>query len=333
MGSMNAKRRWITLERVIKTGFINFIRNASLSVAATAVMVVTLTIVLFSVIANATFTNTIAQINDKIDISVYLKDSVTPDQHKQLITKLHGLANVKEVTFVSKDQALSNYREQNKDNLDLLLAISQTDNPLPATIQIKPKDPIKINDIKTVLEAPEVKALQSDETSYSGDRKEAIDKITRATAFFRKAVFISIIIFAVISMLIIFNTIQMAIFNRRDELTIMRLLGAGTWYIRGPFIFETMLYGIIAAIVSVSAVNFLFAVQSQAFNSSSLGLLDIQYANEYFAKYFWLFLGMQLLAGIVIGALSALIATKRYLRFHPAGSKRRVKRPKRKSAR
>ncbi len=327
---MNVTRRWITLERIIKTGFINFIRNASLSVAATAVMVVTLTIVLFSVIANATFTHTIAQINEKIDISVYLKDTVKEDERNKLTAKLKGLDNVRSIDFVSKDQALANYREQNKENLDLLLAISQTDNPLPATIQIKPKDPIKINDIKTVLETPEVKALQSDETSYSGDRKEAIDKITNATTFFRKAVFASIVIFAVISMLIIFNTIQMAIFNRRDELTIMRLLGASTWYIRGPFIFETMLYGIIAAIVSVSAVNFLFAVQSQAFDASSLGLLDIQYANEYFAKYFWLFLGMQLLAGILIGAISALIATKRYLRFHTTGTKRRIKRLKRK---
>ena len=125
------------------------------------------------------------------------------------------------------------------------------------------------------------------------------------------------IVFAVISMLIIFNTIQMAIFNRRDELTIMRLLGASPWYIRGPFIVETMFYGIISAVLSVSICNFLFVVQAQAFDASSLGLLDLQFANEYFAQNFWLFFGVQLALGMSIGAVSALIATKRYLRQHP----------------
>lgn len=310
------KRRMITFERVIKTGMVNFVRNISLSVAATAVMVVTLTIVLFSVIANATFNNTIAQINAKIDISVYLKDSVTDQQREALIAQLKGIENVKDIKYISKNQALEQYRADNQENLDLLLAISQTDNPLPATLQIKPRDPGQIDAIKNVLEGKEIKALQSDETSYSGDRKEAIDKITKATAFFRKAVAIGVIVFAVISMLIIFNTIQMAIFNRRDELTIMRLLGASTWYIKGPFIVETMLYGIIAAIVSLSLCNALFVVQAQAFDASSLGLLDIKFANEYFADRFWIFLAMQLGGGMTIGAISALIATKRYLKFH-----------------
>lgn len=306
-----------SVRRVVKTGGVNFVRNFTLSVAATAVMVVTLTIVLFSVIANATFNNTISQINEKIDISVYLKDEVTEQEKDGLVAQLEGLPNVKSIEYVSKDQALEEYKKDNADNVDLLLAVAQTDNPLPATIRIKPIDPEKNNDIKAILESPEALKLQSEETSYSGDRKEAIDKITSATTFFRKAVLVSVIVFAVISMLIIFNTIQMAIFNRRDELTIMRLLGASPWYIRGPFIVETMFYGIISAVLSVSICNFLFVVQAQAFDASSLGLLDLQFANEYFAQNFWLFFGVQLALGMSIGAVSALIATKRYLRQHP----------------
>lgn len=308
------KRKLITFYRVIRTGCINFVRNFSLSVAATAVMVVTLTIVLFSLIANATFNHTIEDINKKIDISVYLKDSVTEGQRNQLIKQLNGLDNVKSIDYFSKDQVLEQYREDNKDNVDLLLAISEADNPLPATIKIKPVDPLKNDEIKNILEAPANKTLQSDETSYSGDRKEAIDKITNATSVFRKAVLIGIIVFAVISMLIIFNTIQMAIFNRREELRIMRLLGATPWYIRGPFIVETILYGIISAIIAITLGNSLFTLQSQAFDANSLGLLDIGYASDYFADNFWLFFVGLLIAGIVIGAISALIATKRYLK-------------------
>lgn len=322
------KRKIITFERILKTGAINFVRNISLSVAATAVMSVTLTIVLFSVIANATFNHTISQITDRIDISVYLKDDVTEQQRNDLTAKLQGLENVRSIDYTSKEEALVNYQKANEDNLELMLAITQTDNPLPATLQVKPNDPVRIDEIRTVLETPEIKALQSDETSYSGDRKEAIDKITNATTFFTKAVVIGIVIFAIISMLIIFNTIQMAIFNRRDELTIMRLLGASTWYIKGPFIVETIMYGIVSAIISLSLCNALFVVQAQAFNSSSLGLLDIKYANQFFSDHFLVFLGMQLLAGMAIGAISALIATRRYLKLSPSGGRRRLKRRK-----
>ena len=306
---------WHTQERIIKAGVQNFFRNATLAVAAMAVMVITLTIVLFSLIANATFANTIQQITDKIDVSVYLRDDITEQQRNKLISDLKSFDNVRQVNYISKDQALETYKKQNQTNVDLLLAISQTDNPLPASLQIKPKDPNKIQELKTYLEKPEVKKLQSEETSYSGDRKEAIDKISQATKFFREAGVIGVFIFALVSMLIIFNTIRMAIFNRRDELTIMRLLGASTWFIRGPFVVETMLYGIISAVISVTLVNILFSVSSSAFDASSLGLLDIKYANDYFGNRFWLMLTMQLALGILIGAVSSIIATRRYLKF------------------
>lgn len=316
------RRRLITLQRIIKAGGVNFIRNITLSVAATAVMVVTLTIILFSVIANATFAKTIQDITDRIDISVYLKDTVTEQQRSELVNKIKNLPNVKSVDYVSKEDALEKYQKENQDNLDLLLAISQTDNPLPATIQIKPNDPQRIDEIKAVIETPEAKALQSNETSYSGERKDAIDKITNATAFFRKAVVIGIAVFALISMLIIFNTIQMAIFNRRDELTIMRLLGAGNWYIKGPFIVETMIYGIVSAVVSLSICNALFVVLEQAFDANTIGLLDLRYATQYFSDNFLKFLAMQLAIGMAIGAISALIATHRYLRVKKTSRRR-----------
>lgn len=311
-------RRMVTFLRVVRAGLQNFIRNATLAIAAIAVMVITLGIILFSVIANATFTNTIQQITDKIDISVYLKDDVTTEQKDKLVADITALPNVKSVTYLSKDDALAAYKEQNKDNLDLLLAISQTDNPLPATVQIKPRDPNKIGDIQAYLDTPEVKALQSDETSYSGDRKTALDNITSATKFMREAGLIGVIVFAAVSMLIIFNTIRMAIFNRRGELQIMRLLGASTGFIRGPFIVETVLYGIVSAIISVALCNALFSVSTSAFQATNFGFLDISFASQYFAHHFWIILLGQLGVGILIGAVSSLIATRRYLTFKSA---------------
>lgn len=305
----------ITEWRIIKTGFQNFIRNLTLAVAAMAVMVITLTIILFSVIANATFSHTIQGLNDKIDISVYLKDDVTEEERNKLIGDVKNIENVKTVEYISKDQALEDYKKANANNLDLLLAISQTDNPLPASLRIKPKDVNKIDQIKAFLERGDIKALQSDETSYSGDRQVAIDKITAATSFFQKAGVAGVIIFALVSMLIIFNTIRMTIFNRRDELQIMRLLGASTSYIRGPFVVETIIYGIIAALLSVTVCETIFNAASYAFDSSSLLVFDITFANDYFAKHFWTILTVQLAIGILIGAASSLIATRRYLKF------------------
>jgi cell division transport system permease protein len=308
-------RKMITLSRIVQTGCVNFIRNAWLAIAAMAVMVVTLTIVLFSLITNATFANTIAQITDRIDISVYLKDEITPGEKDQLLKSLRGLPNVKEVKYLSKADALENYKKQNANNPQLLSAISSTDNPLPATVLVKPKDLNKIQDIKNHLANGQNQKLQSDEPSYSGDRKAAIDKITHATNILRQVGIFAVLIFTVISVLIIFNTIQMAIFNRRDELTIMRLLGASTWYIRGPFVVENIIYGIFSAIMSVVIIKILFIVASQALQATSLGLLDINYASTYFNSHIWILLTIQLLVGILIGAASSVVATRRYLKF------------------
>ncbi len=309
------RRKCITFVRILKTGMINFVRNAWLGIAAMAVMVVTLTIVLFSLLTNATFTNTIDQIRDKIDISVYLADEITAEQREKMVSDIKALPNVTGVVYLSKDDALERYKLQNADNPELLSAISQTDNPLPATIQLKPKDLNKISEIKDFLSKPEVAALQSEEPSYSGDRKEAIDKITHATNTLQRAGLVAVLVFAFISMLIIFNTIQMAIFNRRDEITIMRLLGASTGYIRGPFVVETIFYGVVSAIISVGLIHAAFVAASSALEASSLGLLDIQYSSDYFYDHFWQLLGLQLALGILIGAASSLIATKRYLKF------------------
>lgn len=309
------QRKLTTIWRIFKAGGQGFIRNASLSIAAVAVMLITLSIALFSIVANATFTNTVTQLTDKIDISVYLKDDVTAEQRDKLITDLKALPNTKSIIYISKDQALESYKRANLNNPDLLSAISQTDNPLPASLLLKPKDPNKIQEIKAYLEKSEIKALQSDETSYSGDRKEAIDRITGATKFFRQAGVVGIGIFTIVSMLIIFNTIRMTIFNRRDELQIMRLLGASTSYIRGPFVIETVLYGIVAAVLSVALLDTFFRITSTTLEASSLGLLDINFAAKFFQDNFFTILTAQLAIGMLIGAVSSLIATRRYLKF------------------
>jgi cell division transport system permease protein len=294
---------------------VNFVRNAWLSIAAMAIMIVTLSIILFSVIVNATFANTVAQITNKIDVSVYLKDSVTPGQKDKLVKDLRALPSVESLTYLSKEQALIAYQKQNTGNTSLLQAINETDNPLPATIKIKPKSLNEIAQIRQYLGKPAVQALQSDPASDSGDRRAAIDKITHATNVLERAGLIAVLVFATISVLIIFNTIQMAIFNRRDELQIMRLLGASTSYIRGPFVVESIIYGVLSAIVSILLINAIFITASSSLQATSFGLLDIAYSQQFFTAHYWQLLTIQLALGIFIGAASSIIATQRYLKF------------------
>lgn len=312
------KRKLVTFWRIIKAGVVNFGRNAWLGIAAIAVMVITLTIVLISLVANTTFAHTIQQIRDKIDVSMYLKDSVTEQQLKKVQTDLKKLPNVAGVTYVSKEEILQQYIKDNADNPELLSAVSEADNPLPATIHIKPRDLNKLSGIRQYLAKKQVKALQSNNPSDSGDRREAIDKITNATNILQRAGVVMVLVFMIVSVLIIFNTIQMAIFNRRDELTIMRLLGASTSYIRGPFVVESIMYGVVSALVSVLSVHLALVAARSTLQATSLGLLDINYSAEYFRSHFWLLLGVQLGIGILIGAVSSIVATSRYLKFKTA---------------
>ena len=310
------KRRLITFWRILHTGIVNFMRNVSLAVAAMAVMSVTLTIVLFSVIANATFENTIKDITAKISVSAYLQDSTTEGQAKVMVTNLKKLPNVSKVVYLNKQQATQAYIDQNKTNKDLVTAVIQADNPIPATIQVYPTDLDEVPAIKDFLVKPEYKKLQtSDSPSYNDTRKEAIDNIAHATNVLRKIGVIGVIVFAMTCVLTIFNTIQMAIFNRRDEITIMRLLGASTSYIRGPFVVESAIYGLLSAVFSIVIVNSAFLASSGALQASSLGLLDINYANEFFNDHFFQLLGLHVAIGIISGAGSSIIATRRYLKF------------------
>lgn len=313
---MNLQRSSITFWRIVHTGVVNFIRNASLAIAAMAVMVVTLTIILFSLITNATFTNTIGQITSQINISVFLDSKVTDEQAQAFAAAIKRQPDVEKVDYLNKQEALESFIQQNKGQTSIIQAATQATNPVPATIHVYPTDLNQITPIQKFLVKPENKALQTaDSPSYKGDRKEAIDNITHATNVLREIGIVAVIVFTIISALIIFNTIQMAIFNRRDEIQIMRLLGASTWYIRGPFVVESIVYGILSAIISVLIINSAFVATSSALQASSLGLLDINYANTYFGDRFLWFLTLQIAIGIVLGAASSVIATRRYLKF------------------
>ncbi len=301
----------ITLWRIIVAGTRNFFRNAWLSTAATAVMTVTLTIIVTSFISSSALTSTIKGVTDKIDISIYLKDSVSPEDAAALKGRLEKVENVQSVRYVSKKEALEIYRKQNVGNDKLLAAITEQDNPLPASLAIKTVDPKKLETIATFVNQPDIKALQSDPPSYSGANRQAIDRIVSVSNFFKTTGLVASIIFVVISTLIIFNTIRMAIFTRREEIEIMKLVGATKWFIRGPFIFEAVLYGIIAAVIAVVLSYSLLLGGGPKLAS----YIDVHSTIKFFQTYPLLIIGGELIIGILIGAFSSMLAMSRYLKL------------------
>jgi cell division transport system permease protein len=300
--------------RITKTGLRNFIRNAWLSTAATAVMTVTLSLVAISYIANQALTSTIQGIENKIDVSVFLSDSDTPTQINAFKAQLLQQPNVQSVGFISKDDALKQYEQENAGNPKLLEAVSVADNPLPASLNIQAKNPNNLQPIVNYIDQPANTSLLSTSgtaVSYSGSRKDTIDKIVKTSNFLKGVGLVASVIFIVISTLIIFNTIRMAIFTRREEIEIMKLVGATNWFIRGPFIFEAALYGIIAAVLALIFVY--LVVLSGAPKLSSY--INTDSITTYMQTHIALVAFVELTIGIAIGGTSSLVALKRYLKL------------------
>ncbi len=303
----------ITFWRISQAGLRNFLRNTWLSAAATAVMMVTLILLTFSFISNSALTSTIKNVNDKIDVSVYLASTVTQAQVDTLKNELQASPNVISVTYISRAEALAAYREQNKHNAQLLQALDVAGDALPASIDIKAKDNKKLNDIAAIVSQPHNQALLDPAAppSYSGSRKVTIDRIVHFSNFFQRISLVASAIFIIISILIIFNTIRMAIFTRREEIEIMKLVGATNWFIRGPFLVEASLYGIIAAILALIFCYGLLLTGASKLTS----YIDISSTVQLFRHYPVVVIFAELVAGIVIGTVSSLLATTRYLKL------------------
>lgn len=260
------------------------------------------------------FNDTLAKIREKIDVSVYLADNITQEQRQDLTQTLKNVPIVTTIDYISKDQAREIFKDQNKayfEQLEALGELGET-NPFPASLRVHTNDPNKLDDINAVLNQDQFKAMQSEPASISGERRAAIDTIARAAQFSEIAGLVASSIFVTLSIMIIFNTIRMAIFNRKDEIEIMKLIGAQKSFIRGPFIVEASLYGVFAAVISV---GLMYVVLLSA--GPAIARYDIEISNTLALFKGWpvvIFLA-QLGMGIAIGIISSLLAMRRYLRL------------------
>ena len=308
------RRQWITFIRMCRYGVNNFSRNAWLTIAATAVMTITLLIVFATLAARNTLVTTVDDIKDKVDMSIYLKNDVTDEDVRTITDDMDDLETVTNVTYVSPEQAREAFAEQNSDNANALSALNEATNKFSGTLRVKLVD---INDTTELANFVKTNQTVKDnidpsrEPSFAGERKNAIEGIARSVVFADRAGLIATVVFVVISSLIVFNTIRMAIFNRRDEIEMMKLIGADKNFIRGPFIVEAVVYGFIAAILATA----LGTAGLYWLNGKVIEGVQIEPTLRFVTTYIgFVALGMIVL-GALIGVISSLLATRRYLKI------------------
>ena len=309
------RRQWITFLRMCRYGVNNFSRNAWLTSAATAVMTITLLVVFVTLAARNVLVDTVDEIRDKVDMSIYVKTDTKQEDIEKIKSGLKSLSTVKAVSFTSPEQARQAFAEQNKQNPETLEALNEATNQFPGTYHISLIDINNTSELQKFVEDDRTlkKVIDPNRApSFAGERKSAIENIARWVGFAEKAGIIASGVFIAISSLIVFNTIRMAIFNRKDEIQMMKLIGADRGFIRGPFVVEAIVYGFIAAIIAT--VLGIAIVLGSAEKLMSYGVLvngTIDLMTTYLA---FVVLGMVAL-GALIGVISSLLATQRYLKI------------------
>jgi cell division transport system permease protein len=308
------RRKWITTMRMVRYGVNNFSRNAWLTIAATAVMTITLLIIFTTLVARNTLLTTVDTIRDQVEMSIYLKLDATDKEIADATTRIKSLDSVRGVSFVSPDDQRRDFAKDNSDDPDTLSALNEAQNQFPPTLRVSVEDINNTSELaKFIGSDKEVKEVinPTRAASFAGPRKVAIENIARWVSFADRAGIVVTILFVVISSLIVFNTIRMAIFNRKEEIQMMKLIGADRSFIRGPFIVEAVVYGFIAAVIATGiGILGLVSVQDKLTSYVAIGPTI-----DFVVTYIGFILLAMILVGATIGVVSSLLATRRYLKL------------------
>ncbi len=300
---------FLTLKRVISSGVVNFFRNIWVSVAATSMVVITLFIISTILVL---YTLTVLSINNSTDkvgvVTAYFNDKTTQEEINNVKAEVESLPNVREVEYVSHEEAENRFRERHKDEPLWIQSLSEFDKPVPASLSIKTADINNYDDVYKAL----ISERYAPYFQKVSDTQKVIDKLNTIIAFITRFGLILAGIFMFVTVIVTFNTIRLTIYNRREEVEIMRLVGATNWYIRWPFIIEGILYAIFATIITTTIVfvllSFLSSKIEQFLSITSLGTSLIN-------ALAWQILFVNILASIGLSIIASTIAIRRYLKI------------------
>ena len=305
---------WTKIKRVLRAGITSFWRNGFISLSSLVVMIITLFMITSLIFMSAILKFSLNEIKDKVDINVYFTVSARESDILSLKKSIEAINEVASVTYTSADQALVDFKDRHQNDALTLQALNELGtNPLTASLSIKAKEPSQYESIARFLGGEDPSAPLSnpiiEKVNYY-QNKAVIDRLTKILDAANTVGFWVAVLFLVISVIITFNTIRLAIFISKDEISVMRLVGASGRYVKGPFVVSGILYGLVSAVIVIlvffGLTYWLGSLSKNFF--VNLDLFDFYLKN--FGQIFLTVFG----SGIALGAVSSYLAVKRYLK-------------------
>lgn len=305
---------WTKVKRILKSGFFNFWRNGTVSLASVLVMMVTLMVIGLISFAGAILDTSLASLRDKIDVNVTFVPSATETQVLEVKGTLESLPEVLLVTYVSREEALEAFKERHKNDQSILSALDELgENPLGAVLNVKARNPSQYASVAEFLEGDGALSQGGvgiiDRVNYF-ENKAAIDRLTKIIESADRLGFTLTIVLVLISILIAFNTIRLTIYIAKDEIAVMRLVGASMSFIQGPFVVVGIIYGVVAGLFTL----LLFLPLTYWFGSGTEYFFEGFNIFSYYLRHMLEMAVILFASGILIGALSSLLAIRKYLR-------------------
>jgi cell division transport system permease protein len=300
-------------KRIIKSGVTNFKRSGLVSFASVLVVTITLSVIAAILLIQATLSASLSSIENKVDITIYFTTAAPETQILSLKSSIEKFPEVADVSYISSAQALADFRTKHGDDYLTIQALDElSDNPLGASLTVKARETGQYESIVKLLEGDGALAKDNaaiiDKINYN-QNKLVIDRLTSIIAGARRLGIILTAVLVLISILITFNTIRLTIYFAREEISVMRLVGADNRYIRGPFMIEGVLYGAVSTLITAV----LFFGITLWFGHSMTEFLGINLFTYYLHNFFQIFL-IILLSGVVLGSISSYLAIRRYLK-------------------
>ncbi len=301
---------FVSFYRIIKFAWQNFFRNFWLAIVTTTIMTMSLFVVTVLFSLNVVIDHAINTLHKQVDVSVYFKQEIDPQVVIDFKDELKKIKGVKEVVYIPKDQALEQFKEKYKDNKIILESLDElSNNPLGDTLIIQAESIDDYNKILNILSQPELSPYIQDKDFQ--DYNIIINKISDISRTINNIGLALSVIFFIIAVLVSFNTIRIAIYTYRDELKIMRLVGASKFFIEAPFLVEGVIYAVLATLINIALIfPVLNAIQPFLGSFFGEGTLNL---SLYFKENFVTIFGLELLGAMLVGIVSSWVAVRRYI--------------------
>ncbi len=304
----------VRMKRMFRTGFLNFMRNGMVSLASVLVMTITLSVLTGILLFNHVLTTTLESVQNKVDVSVYFVPGADESDIVSLEERVSALPEVADTTYVSERDALADFRARHANDQTTLQALDELDeNPIGAMLNIRAKEISQYESISKFFS--DTSTLNTAEQSLIDhvDYNKNKDEISAIQGILKKGRFLGLLltfILMLLSVIVTFNTIRLAIYFAREEISVMRLVGASSTQIQGPFIVEGALYGGVAMIVTL----ILFIPITLWFGKHMTDFLSGVNLFHYYITHVIEFFVILLVFGAGLGALSSVLAARRHLR-------------------